>query len=60
MAFLATGLFILAHHRRSPTTPWMYYIPVALVMLSFVQEGNTLFGFAIGWYIVLVTLAGAT
>jgi hypothetical protein len=59
MAVAATGLFILAHHRRSPSTPWMYYVPVALVMLSLVQEGNTLYGYAIGWYIVLLALAGA-
>ena len=60
MAVAATGLFILAHHRRSPSTPWVYYVPVALVMLSLVQEGNTLYGYAIGWYIVLLALAGAT
>ena len=58
MAVVATGLFILAHHRRSPSTPWVFYVPVALVMLSFVQEGNMLFGYAIGWYIVLLGLAG--
>ena len=44
---------------RSPSTPWLYYVPVALVMLSFVQEGNTLFGYAFSWYIVLLALAGA-
>ncbi len=59
MAVGATGFFILAHHRRSPSTPWLYYVPVALVMLSFVQEGNTLFGYAFSWYIVLLALAGA-
>jgi len=59
MAVLATAFFILAHHRRSPSTPWLYYVPVALVMLSFVQEGNTLFGYALGWYIVLLALACA-
>ncbi len=59
MAVGATAFFILAHHRRSPSTPWVYYVPVALVMLSFVQEGNTLFGYALGWYMVLLALAGA-
>jgi hypothetical protein len=59
MAVAATGLFILAHHRRSPSTPWLYYVPLALVMLSFVQEGNMLFGYALSWYIVLLALAGA-
>lgn len=59
MAVAATALFILAHHRRSPSTSWIFYVPVALVMLSFVQEGNMLFGFALGWYIVLLALAGA-
>lgn len=59
MAVVATAFFILAHHRRSPSTPWLYYVPVALVMLSFVQEGNTLFGYALGWYIVVLALAAA-
>ena len=58
MAIAATAMFVLAHRRRSPSTPWLYYIPVVLVTLSFVQEGNMLFGFAIGWYIVLLALAG--
>ncbi len=59
MLVIATGLLILAHRRRSPLTPWIYYCPVALVFLSFVQEGSTLFGFAIGWYMVVLALAGA-
>ena len=59
MAVGATAFFVLAHHRRSPSTPWVYYVPVALVMLSFVQEANTLFGYTLGWYIVLLALAGA-
>ena len=59
MAVMATGLLVLAHHRRSPTTPWFFYVPVVLVMLSLVQEGNILFGYAIGWYLVLFALAGS-
>jgi hypothetical protein len=57
MLVAATGLFIGAHKRRSPSTPWLYYFPVLLVMLSFVQAGNTLWGFQLAWYLVMLALA---
>ena len=59
MLVLAIVLLIFAHKRRSPSTPWLYYWPVAIIMLSFVQVGNTLWGFQMAWYLVLLTLAGA-
>jgi hypothetical protein len=57
MLVAATGLFIGAHKRRSPSTPWLYYCPVVLVMLSFVQAGNTLWGFQLAWYLVILAFA---
>ncbi len=53
----AAALFILTHRRRSPTTPWLLYCPVVIVMFSFVQAGNTLFGFQIAWFLILLALA---
>lgn len=58
MLVAAVGLIILAHKQRSPSTPWLYYCPVAFVMLSFVQYQNTLWGFQMAWYLVLLALAG--
>jgi hypothetical protein len=57
MLVAATVLFIGAHKRRSPSTPWLYYCPVFFVMLSFVQAGNTLWGFQLAWYLVILALA---
>ncbi len=54
----ATALLIWAHKRRSPSTPWIYYCPVVFLTFSVVQYWNTLFGFQIAWYIVLLALAG--
>ena len=59
MLVLAIGLLIVAHKRRSPSTPWLYYCPVAIIMLSFVQVGDTLWGFQMAWYLVMLALAGA-
>ena len=52
-----TGLLIWAHKRRSPSQPWIAYCPVAILMLSLVQSGNTLWGFQLAWYLVLAMLA---
>ena len=54
---LSTALLILGHRRRSPTTPWLFYCPVAILMLSVVQSGNTLWGFQFAWYLVLLALS---
>ena len=53
----ATGLLIVAHRRRSPGLPWIYYCPVAVLMLSFVQVTDTLWGFQMAWYLVMLMLA---
>ena len=57
MLFGATALFIWSHKRRSPSTPLLFYCPVAFLTLSFAQYSNTLWGFQIGWYVVLLSLA---
>ena len=48
MLVLATGILILAHRRRSPSTPWIYYCPIAILMLSLVNIKNALLGFSDG------------
>ena len=53
----AVALFIWAHKRRSPATPLLFYCPVAFVMLSIAQWQNTLWGFQMAWYLVLVSVA---
>jgi hypothetical protein len=53
------GLLISAHRRRSLATPWLYYCPVAIILLSFVQVGNTLWGFQMAWYLIMFALASA-
>ena len=57
MLFGATALLIWAHKRRSPATPLLFYVPVAFVMLSFAQSQNSLWGFQMAWYLVLLALA---
>jgi hypothetical protein len=53
------GLLIFAHRRRVGPIPWVYYCPVAILMLSFVQSQNTLWGFQMAWYLVLLGVAVA-
>jgi hypothetical protein len=57
MLVAAVALIIAAHKRRSPSTPWLLYCPVAIIMLSFVQVGNALWGFQMAWYLVMLALA---
>jgi hypothetical protein len=59
LAIATAGLIIGAHRRRSPSTPWIAYCPVALALLSFFPLGDTLFGFNLSWYLVLFGLATA-
>jgi len=54
----SVALIIWTHRRRSPATPLIWYCPVAILMFSWVQFGNTLWGFQIAWYVVLICLAG--
>jgi hypothetical protein len=53
----ATALFVAAHRRRSPSTAWIWYCPFAVVMFSLAQWGDTLYGFQLGWYLVLAMTA---
>jgi hypothetical protein len=57
MLVAATTFALVAHKRRSPSTPWLYYCPVAFLTFSFVQDGNTLWGFQMAWFLVLLALA---
>ncbi len=59
MLIVAMGLIVYAHKRRSPSTPWIYYCPIAILMLSFVQYQNALWGFQLAWYLVLLSFAVA-
>ncbi len=59
MLCASIALLIWAHRRRAPTTPWIYYCPVAILLLSFVQFENTLSGFQVCWYFVLMALTAA-
>ena len=53
------ALLIWTHKRRSPSTHWIFYCPVAILLLSFVQFENTLSGFQVCWYLVFGALAVA-
>ena len=55
----AIALIIWAHKRRSPSVPWLFYCPVAIVMLSLVQYQNALWGFQIAWPLTMLSLAAA-
>jgi Bacterial Ig domain len=57
MLIAAAGLFIATHRRRAPSTPLIYYTPVTLLLFSFVQYQNTLWGFQMAWYLVTLALA---
>lgn len=53
----STALFLWTHKRRSPSIPWLYYCPVAILALSLVQYEDTLWGFQLAWYLILLCLA---
>ena len=57
MLAAATALFIWAHKRRSSSTPWLYYCPVAFLTLSLVQSSSTLWGYSMCWYLIVFSLA---
>jgi len=52
----SVALIVLTHRFRATSTPLLFYCPVAIVMLSFVQYENTLWGFQVAWYMVLAAL----
>ena len=53
----SVALLIWTHKRRAPATHWIFYSPIAILLLSFVQYENTLSGFQVCWYLVLGALA---
>jgi Bacterial Ig domain len=57
MLVTAAVFFISTHRRRSPSTPLIYYCPVTLLLFSFVQFQNTLWGFQMAWYLITLALA---
>jgi len=57
MLLVAVTLLIWVHKRRSPDVPWLYYVPVAIIMLTLAQWQNTLWGFQMAWFLVLLMLA---
>jgi hypothetical protein len=54
---LTASLFVLAHRRRSPSTPWLYYVPVVVTVLSLNQGTMSLWGFALSWYLEICALS---
>jgi hypothetical protein len=54
----AIALLIFTHRRRSPATPLLWYCPVAILMLSWTQYENTIWGFQLAWYVVLICFIG--
>ena len=59
MLVAATVFIVAAHRRRSPSTPFIWYLPVVLLLFSFVQFQNTLWGFQMAWFLVTLSLAAA-
>jgi hypothetical protein len=57
MLFGGTALVIVAHKRRSPERRWIWYCPVAFLLLSLAQAVNALWGFQMAWYLVLLMVA---
>jgi hypothetical protein len=57
MLLAATGLLISTHRRRAPSTPLISYTPLTLLLFSFVQYQNTLWGFQMAWYLITLALA---
>jgi hypothetical protein len=58
LLFESVALIIWTHRRRSPATPLLWYCPVAILMVTWAQYENTLWGFQIAWYMVLICLMG--
>jgi hypothetical protein len=54
---IAVSLIVLANRRDLAPVRWIAYLPVAFLMLTVGQFGDTLFGFQVAWYMVLVSLA---
>jgi Bacterial Ig domain len=53
----AMAVVIITHRRRAPKIDWIAYVPVAIVLLSVAQSGDTLYGFQVGWYLIMAALS---
>ena len=54
LLILSAFLVVLRHRRDLSMTPWVAYLPVMCLMLTLGQYGDTLFGFQVAWYMVLL------
>jgi hypothetical protein len=54
LLILSAFLVVVRHRRDLSTTPWIAYLPVICLMLTLGQYGDTLFGFQLAWYMVLL------
>ena len=54
---ISTAAILIAHKLRSPSINWLWYLPIAALMMSFVQYQDTLWGFQLAWYMVYFALA---
>ena len=59
MLAASTVALLWTHKRRSRSLPWLYYCPVAILAFSVVQYQNTLWGFQLAWFMVVLALAVA-
>ena len=55
----STLLIIGAHKRRSPAINWLWYVPAAALLVSYVQYQDALWGFQLAWYMVYFCLAAS-
>jgi hypothetical protein len=52
---ILSALLVVSRHRRDLSmTPWVAYLPLVCLMLTLGQWGDTLFGFQLAWYMVLL------
>jgi hypothetical protein len=54
LAILSALLVVVRHRRDLSMTPWVAYLPLMCLMLTLGQYGDTLFGFQLAWYMVLL------
>ncbi len=53
----STAAILFAHKLRSPSIDWLWYVPIAALMMSLVQYVQMLWGFQLAWYMVYFSLA---
>jgi hypothetical protein len=54
LVILSALLVVLRHRRDLSMTPWVAYLPLVCLMLTLGQYEDTLFGFQLAWYMVLL------